>query len=338
MQKEFGELRSLLSHSSRDDAWRVALWNLIDTTATREPEAYLGLWPSYLEEHAHLFSEDAPLATLSSIAELERAARLVPGAKFALTSPEGSHCSVFAPLSELPLFERVVALDLHGFGAEEVLPSLLTSPHCGSLSTLSVRGFPLDGRAFDALLRCQPLAPLRALTISACELQATFYQAHQNHVYPFASSPLFAHLHTLDLSHNQLDAQAISQLMQNPALATLRRLDLHNNIINATGLHAIATSPHLAHLERLDLSHNALYAFDEEHEQVDGYAALLTTTRLPALTHLDLSHNPSIHKAQLDALDDAPASLPSLKSIKLTEIEIVEEGILEAILDRLKFW
>jgi uncharacterized protein (TIGR02996 family) len=110
------------------------------------------------------------------------------------------------------------------------------------------------------------------------------------HHQPFAAAGMAAlarvdwQLGELDLSHCNLDDEAIGVLAASPLLAGLHTLNLEGNRIGPAGARALAESPHACGLIDLNLSHNAI--------DPEGMRALARGKSLTSLRRLDVELNP----------------------------------------------
>ena len=261
----FGALREILQQSTLSDVRRRSLWLLIERMATAQPERYRELWLPYIASFPHHLSE--PLATVQSVKALERAARWVPEAIFALKL-ERERCEaelkalleapaagavgrieLTAPhpvleqirrLGQVRHLSRLKHLELRrcALGAEG-LPALLASPFTKALELLAVERAQLGDEGIRLLAGSPPLAALKSLSLRGNGIGPSGIKA-------LASSPYLTRLERLDLSDNPLGDHGAEALARWPHLAALTRLDLDRDALGPRGVKALATSPYLS--------------------------------------------------------------------------------------------
>ncbi|MEO1270570.1 MAG: hypothetical protein AAFX99_20975 [Myxococcota bacterium] len=150
------------------------------------------------------------------------------------------------------------------------------SARLGDLELLRLRSsYPIP-TALSALLQPQLFTHLRTLDLT------------HNNLTPDQLTQLLAvwsppGLETLLLGHNRIDREGVQNLARHPAMAAVRHLSLRNNPIDDEGLQALARSRYLDSLQSINVR--------ETRVTLGGVRALLESERLPKLKRLTVLHN-----------------------------------------------
>jgi uncharacterized protein (TIGR02996 family) len=215
------------------------------------------------------------------------------------------------------------------------LEELLSSPHLGGLTSLSLRGTDagvsvlrvlrasylehlhvLDlagnplGTNLDTLTEGEPPFRVEELDLGDCLLDSV-------DVSRLAAWPGLANVTSLRLRNNALRVVSGEYLASSANVRGLTHLDLCNTGLGVRGMRSLAASPELAGLRRLEVSGNAI--------GVSGLRALIESTTLTSLTSLHLGNN-NLGDAGLEMLAGWPG-LARLRFLSLANNDIMDRGV-----------
>jgi hypothetical protein len=276
---------------------------------------------------------DAVAAALAAMPEAARlrelsltAGQLGPvGLRALLSSPhlagltrlilDFSHLPSLEPdhLTDLPARPALAELSLTEFNVPtSTLPDLLASPPLASLRSLDLSENEIDPTELDGPVAWP--ASLQVLKLRKCRLDAFLPTA-------LLEEAPWQTLHTLHLSRNNLDAEAIRRLVAGLGRGALLVLSLAENRLGWEGAEALAAVPGLASLLELNLRKNGLGP--------DATEALHDSDHLAGLHRLVLSDNP---------LGDAGGAAllwhawPALRELLIDRCRLTDDGIEELVL------
>jgi hypothetical protein len=146
-------------------------------------------------------------------------------------------------LAASPYLARLESLDLTGNLLDEGnLEPLLASSHLSALTDLNLSMLRPHGRFTPTLLGRACALPLRSLALRYNRLQ-------DSDLWGLARSTRLHDLERLDLSHNNLEDNAVITLLENPSFGALREVRLAGNLV---GLQARAALRRLGFSQRDD--------------------------------------------------------------------------------------
>lgn len=209
----------------------------------------------------------------------------------------GSWTQVKAIAQDLFAAEPVTELELSGIDDDKALRALLAAPWLPRLHRLIMRGLPGD-EGFTALATSPQLANLRALNVTANELSADAL-ADLGDALPRCTS--------LVLTGNEIGDDGVANLRAWKHLPNVDTLYLSSCEVGEDGLDQLFAGAPLARLEKLTLSNNEI---GDEGAGVIVKCAV----RMPALRHLELT-NCGLSSSGAKAL--AKAKLPALRRLDL---------------------
>jgi uncharacterized protein (TIGR02996 family) len=143
-------------------------------------------------------------------------------------------------------FPDTIALPATKF-AEQAEEALSAAPTVREYRVLQPAG------SWDALMRCKPLARLRAL-------DAGYHRLGVARVQALARCPHVANLRQLNLASSAMRPSGMAALAGCRFLAPLRKLDLSSSHVGESAVERVVSSPYLHGLTELDLSRNELTA------------------------------------------------------------------------------
>jgi hypothetical protein len=254
MEALFGELRSVLAGriGAHENAWR--LLELSRYGFELDPDAWTEQWSRYIERT--LARLDAPLLAVTSLHELERVARLLPGATFSLNIgiPGGDIDRVRA-LAGSPLLSSLTRLVCRGGIDDAGAIELARSAYLGQLTYMRLAGHEMTAAGVRALVESTALPCLTSLNLSNG-----------------------LHRREPGLRSRGMGDQGAMALARSCRLPSLQTLNLARNGIGDDGARALAGSKRLSSLVSLNLSRNLIGE--------DGRAALEHATGLSSLEEL----------------------------------------------------
>ncbi|MBA3499098.1 MAG: hypothetical protein H0T65_01915, partial [Deltaproteobacteria bacterium] len=213
-----------------------------------------------------------------------------------LKALHGSWKQIDAIAAQVFASEPVTELGLTGVGDKD-LAALLKAPWLPRIHRLILRGLNGD-EAFATLATSPQLANLRALNVTGNELGADAFSEIEN---------ALPRLENLCLTGNPIGDEGVQSLRQWKQLANVDTLYLSTCELSGDGVDQLFAGAPFAKLEKLALSNN---------EIGDEGAGVLVkcAARLPALAHLELT-NCGLSSSGAKAL--AKAKLPKLRRLDL---------------------
>lgn len=256
---DFAELRSLL-HARKLDTERFLA--LIRAAHQHDPALYEEVWLPYLRGFPHHFQ--GAFAHLSSRAELELFARLLPSCQFGYHATDDASVSQLAP----ELVERIHTYTHHG----HVKASLrfLRSPHLVNLVELTLHGMKTG--QLTRLLERDSLANLQKVTIQRALIDESVMHALLNA--SFEPSVRAIDFVAVYFAPEQFERFMDSALAINLKALGLSQVDLQRR------LEILIRSEPLQYLEHLLLSHNGLVSREFEALWEPGFLQALTSLRI----------------------------------------------------------
>lgn len=185
----------MLGASLRDRPARERLLSILLSTHEAHPDLYDDQWIPYLGGRREPWPE--PFGTVSSLDELERAAYLLPGARFKLSLGHRAR--------DTPRFDAV---------------AYLSDPRVARVGALCLYGLELTGDEFERVLAIEWLTDLVELDLGRTRIDS---------LEPLFAYPGLEHLEVLDLQDlYDLDGGDCERLMTCGRLTSLRVLDISN--------------------------------------------------------------------------------------------------------------
>lgn len=182
--------------------------------------------------------------------------------------------------------------------------ALATSPHLKQLICLDLSGTASGAKSLVPFFESLALPALRALLLQSCGLKGKGLAPLGS-----AKAKALAHITELDLDHNVMGDDGLTELSRSTALTGVRVLRLAGNAIKGPGIAALGKSALLTKVEELTLGHNKF--------QNTGAKGLAASKKVGSLKVLSLGHN-WMGVQGLKAILTNPA---------LTSLEHVREGM-----------
>jgi hypothetical protein len=253
MEALFGELRSMLA--GRIDAPQNG-WRLLELSRygfELDPDAWTEQWSRYIERT--LTTLDAPLLTVTSLHELERVVRLLPGATFSLhLGGSGGDIERVRTLAGSPLLSSLTRL-VHGGIDDAGAMELARAVHLRKLTDLRLARHRMTATGVKALVESTALPSLRSLNLKhgsyRGEPGSRRLGVGDEGARAIARCCRLPSLRALNLARNGVGDEGARALAGSTHLSSLVSLKLSKNMIGEEGLSALERSTHLSSLEEL---------------------------------------------------------------------------------------